>query len=65
MGLLELPLMSQMSDILYYEILDIPLPELQGLITLRVAFHHATSSEVVCMKFCACNCFYVSEHVLQ
>jgi ubiquitin carboxyl-terminal hydrolase 7 len=40
-----------MSDILYYEILDIPLPELQGLKTLRVAFHHATSSEVVCTKF--------------
>ncbi|CAM0883473.1 unnamed protein product [Alopecurus aequalis] len=37
---------NQTSDILYYEILDIPLPELQGLITLRVAFHHATSSEV-------------------
>ncbi|KAM0883676.1 hypothetical protein ACQ4PT_031462 [Festuca glaucescens] len=46
MGLLELPLISQMSDILYYEILDIPLPELQGLKTLRVAFHHARSSEV-------------------
>ncbi|XBJ11162.1 hypothetical protein VPH35_015906 [Triticum aestivum] len=27
---------NQMYDILYYETLDIPLPELQGLITLRV-----------------------------
>ncbi|VAH64437.1 unnamed protein product [Triticum turgidum subsp. durum] len=38
---------NQMSDILYYEILDIPLPELQGLITLRVAFHQATPNEVL------------------
>nr|GEU93529.1 putative ribonuclease H-like domain-containing protein [Tanacetum cinerariifolium] len=35
------------SDILYYEVLDIPLPELQGLKTLKVAFHHATKDEVV------------------
>ncbi|KAK9999214.1 hypothetical protein SO802_018817 [Lithocarpus litseifolius] len=34
------------SDILYYEVLDIPLPELQGLKTLKVAFHHATKDEV-------------------
>lgn len=38
---------NQMSDILYYEILDIPLPLLQGLITLRVAFHQATHNEVL------------------
>ncbi|XP_062207009.1 ubiquitin C-terminal hydrolase 13-like isoform X1 [Phragmites australis] len=37
---------SQMCDILYYEILDIPLPELEGLKTLRVAFHNATNNEV-------------------
>ncbi|KAL5568701.1 hypothetical protein UlMin_025276, partial [Ulmus minor] len=37
----------QTSDILYYEILDIPLPELQDLKTLEVAFHHATKDEVV------------------
>lgn len=60
-GLLELPFCVQMSNILYYEILDIPLPELQGLITLRVAFHHATHSEVVCTKFCDCNHFCVFE----
>lgn len=36
----------QTSDIIYYEILDIPLPELQGLKTLKVAFHHATKDEV-------------------
>ncbi|KAF7153501.1 hypothetical protein RHSIM_Rhsim01G0198200 [Rhododendron simsii] len=37
---------NQTSDILYYEVLDIPLPELQGLKTLKVAFHHATKEEV-------------------
>ncbi|KAI3866554.1 hypothetical protein MKX03_014825 [Papaver bracteatum] len=35
------------SDILYYEVLDIPLPELEGLKTLEVAFHHATKDDVV------------------
>ncbi|KAI3692602.1 hypothetical protein L6452_32422 [Arctium lappa] len=38
---------NQTSDILYYEVLDIPLPELQSLKTLKVAFHHATKDEVV------------------
>ncbi|XP_010557963.1 PREDICTED: ubiquitin carboxyl-terminal hydrolase 12-like [Tarenaya hassleriana] len=38
---------NQTSDILYCEVLDIPLPELQGLKTLKVAFHHATKDEVV------------------
>ncbi|KAL5708930.1 ubiquitinyl hydrolase 1 [Ranunculus cassubicifolius] len=38
---------NQTSDILYYEVLDIPLPELQGLKTLKVAFHSATKDEVV------------------
>ncbi|CAA2970001.1 ubiquitin carboxyl-terminal hydrolase 12-like [Olea europaea subsp. europaea] len=38
---------NQISDILYYEVLDIPLPELQGLKTLKVAFHHATKDDVV------------------
>ncbi|XP_048570622.1 ubiquitin C-terminal hydrolase 12-like isoform X9 [Triticum urartu] len=38
---------NQTSDILYYEVLDIPLPELQFLKTLKVAFHHATKEEVV------------------
>ncbi|KAG9140850.1 hypothetical protein Leryth_010382 [Lithospermum erythrorhizon] len=38
---------NQISDILYYEVLDIPLPELQCLKTLKVAFHHATRDEVV------------------
>lgn len=37
---------NQTSDILYYEILDIPFPELQGLKTLKVAFHHSTKDEV-------------------
>ncbi|CAM8927423.1 unnamed protein product [Rhodiola kirilowii] len=38
---------SQASDILYYEVLDIPLPELQGLKNLKVVFHPATKDEVV------------------
>ncbi|KAM0937163.1 putative ubiquitinyl hydrolase 1 [Dioscorea sansibarensis] len=38
---------NQTSDILYYEVLDIPLPELQGLKTLKVVFNHATKDEVV------------------
>ncbi|XP_078441990.1 ubiquitin C-terminal hydrolase 12-like isoform X1 [Wolffia australiana] len=38
---------NQTSDILYYEVLDMPLPELQELKTLKVAFHHATKFEVV------------------
>ncbi|KAB1200300.1 Ubiquitin carboxyl-terminal hydrolase 12 [Morella rubra] len=38
---------NQTSDILYYEVLDIPLPELQGLKNLKVAFHHSTKDEVV------------------
>ncbi|CAL4892217.1 unnamed protein product [Urochloa decumbens] len=40
---------NQTSDILYYEVLDIPLPELQCLKTLKVAFHHATKDEVCLM----------------
>jgi ubiquitin carboxyl-terminal hydrolase 7 len=36
----------QTSDILYYEVLDLPLPELQGLKNLKVAFHHTTKDEV-------------------
>ncbi|XP_076955366.1 ubiquitin C-terminal hydrolase 13-like isoform X3 [Bidens hawaiensis] len=38
---------NKASNILCYEVLDIPLPELQGLKTLKVAFHHATKDEVV------------------
>ncbi|KAK6126581.1 hypothetical protein DH2020_039692 [Rehmannia glutinosa] len=38
---------NQISDILYYEVLDIPLPELQCLKTLKVAFHHATKDEAI------------------
>ncbi|XP_071690524.1 ubiquitin C-terminal hydrolase 12-like [Rutidosis leptorrhynchoides] len=36
---------NQISDILYYEVLDIPLPELQCLKTLKVVFHQATKGE--------------------
>ncbi|XP_078150987.1 ubiquitin C-terminal hydrolase 12-like [Carex rostrata] len=38
---------NQTLDILYYEVLDIPLLELQGLKTLKVVFHHSTKDEVV------------------
>ncbi|KAH7866535.1 hypothetical protein Vadar_021651 [Vaccinium darrowii] len=38
---------NQTSDILYYEVLDIPLPELQGLKTLKVAFYSSSKDEVV------------------
>ncbi|XP_022843770.1 ubiquitin carboxyl-terminal hydrolase 12-like isoform X1 [Olea europaea var. sylvestris] len=41
---------NQISDILYYEVLDIPLPELQCLKTLKVAFHHATKDEAVILN---------------
>ncbi|XP_055831418.1 ubiquitin C-terminal hydrolase 12-like isoform X2 [Solanum dulcamara] len=37
---------NQTSDILYYEVLDIPLPELQCLKTLKVAFYNAARYEV-------------------
>ncbi|KAL8483441.1 hypothetical protein ACS0TY_026223 [Phlomoides rotata] len=37
---------NQISDILFYEILDMPLPELQGLRTLKVAFRHGISNEM-------------------
>ncbi|CAO2820246.1 unnamed protein product [Amaranthus hypochondriacus] len=38
---------NQASDVLHYEILDIPLPELQGLKNLKITFYHATKDEVV------------------
>jgi ubiquitin carboxyl-terminal hydrolase 7 len=37
---------QQMSDILYYEILDIPLPELERLKILKVAFHNHKTEQV-------------------
>ncbi|KAL4560642.1 hypothetical protein LXL04_032795 [Taraxacum kok-saghyz] len=36
---------KQISDILYYEVWDIPLPELQCLKTLKVVFHPAKKEE--------------------
>ncbi|RZC82713.1 hypothetical protein C5167_045499 [Papaver somniferum] len=38
---------NQISNILYYEVLDIPLPVLQGLKTLNVSFHHAKKDTVI------------------
>ncbi|CAN4126346.1 unnamed protein product [Withania somnifera] len=37
---------NQTSDVLYYEVLDIPLPELQCLKTLKVSFYNAAKYEV-------------------
>ncbi|XP_057843393.2 ubiquitin C-terminal hydrolase 13-like [Cryptomeria japonica] len=37
---------NKTSDILYYEVLDIPLPELKRLKTLKVLFRHSTKDEV-------------------
>jgi ubiquitin carboxyl-terminal hydrolase 7 len=37
---------NQTSDILYFETLDLPLPELQGLKTLKIAFHNSKTEEV-------------------
>jgi len=50
----------QTSDILYYEVLDIPLPELQCLKTLKVAFHHATKDEVSSMMIVCCHDVWIS-----
>ena len=46
-GMTLLIFMYQTSDILYYEVLDIPLPELQALKTLKVTYRHATKDEVI------------------
>lgn len=35
-----------MCDILYYDILDIPLPELESMRSLKVAFQNAANHEV-------------------
>ena len=40
---------------MYYEVLDIPLPELQCLKTLKVAFHYATKDEVSLRLPILCN----------
>ncbi|GJP56486.1 hypothetical protein CLOM_g15553 [Closterium sp. NIES-68] len=37
---------NQSSDILYFEALDIPLPELQRLKTLNITFHNSKAEEV-------------------
>ncbi|GER44811.1 ubiquitin carboxyl-terminal hydrolase, partial [Striga asiatica] len=42
---------NQISDILYYEVLDIPLPKLQRLKTLKIAFYHATKDEIIILNF--------------
>ncbi|KAI3952853.1 hypothetical protein MKW92_019982 [Papaver armeniacum] len=38
---------NRTTDILYYEVLDIPLPEFEGLKTLEVAFRHPTKNDMV------------------
>ena len=42
----NLVIILQISDILYYEVLDIPLPELQSLKTLKVAILRSPEEEV-------------------
>ncbi|KAK2449093.1 ubiquitin carboxyl-terminal hydrolase [Trifolium repens] len=42
-----LVLYDKTSNVLYYEVLDTPLPELQSLLTVKVAFHNATGAEVI------------------
>ncbi|KAL0322469.1 UNVERIFIED_CONTAM: Ubiquitin carboxyl-terminal hydrolase 12 [Sesamum angustifolium] len=37
---------DQLSDILYFEVLDIPLPELQKLRILKLAFSYAAKTEL-------------------
>mgnify|MGYP005705759787 CR=1 FL=1 len=37
---------NQNSDVIYYEVLDLPLPELEQLKTLKVAFHNSKTAEV-------------------
>ncbi|KAK9823704.1 hypothetical protein WJX72_004794 [[Myrmecia] bisecta] len=37
---------NQVTDILYYEVLDLPLPELERLKTLKVVFHNEKTEEV-------------------
>ncbi|CAK8537193.1 unnamed protein product [Lathyrus sativus] len=41
---------NQATDVLYYEVLDIPLPELQCLKTLKIAFHHDAKDEVMIIR---------------
>ncbi|KAI3930945.1 hypothetical protein MKW92_011609 [Papaver armeniacum] len=38
---------NQISDILYYEVLDIPLPVFEGLKTLNISFHNAKNDTVI------------------
>ncbi|XP_026424941.1 ubiquitin carboxyl-terminal hydrolase 12-like isoform X2 [Papaver somniferum] len=38
---------NQKSDILYFEVLDIPPPLLEGLKTLNVSFHHEKKDTVI------------------
>jgi hypothetical protein len=44
---------AQTSDIIYFETLDLPLPELQGLKTLKIAFHNSKTEEV-CTNYLIC-----------
>jgi len=61
--LYELPLIWQMCDILYYDILDIPLPELESTRSLKIAFQNAANHEVSFFHI-LCN-LYFSDHVLR
>ncbi|KAK4388214.1 Ubiquitin carboxyl-terminal hydrolase 13 [Sesamum angolense] len=45
-NLLQMFMHHQLSDILYFEVLDIPLPELQKLRILKLAFSYAAKTEL-------------------
>lgn len=49
-----------MCDILYYDILDIPLPELESMRSLKVAFQNAANHEVsFFFLFCVTSIFLI------
>jgi len=58
--LYELPLIWQMCNILYYDVLDIPLPELESTRSLKITFENATNHEVsFFFIFCATSIFLI------
>ena len=44
---------KQTSNISYFEMLDLPLLEVQGLKTLKISYHNAKTKEVlICSSIC-------------
>eukprot|EP00850_Spirogloea_muscicola_P023127 SM000331S12523 [mRNA] locus=s331:27091:34038:- [translate_table: standard] len=56
---------NQTSDILYFEILDLPLPELQGLKSLEVAFHNSKTKEGSVHNICLPKQFRVGDLIAE